>query len=360
MQVISNLDELSAKITECNDVLTREGDDAMRRHFETFHGDFSGQAPKDPFSPEYRAFQLHIHERIAGKIYSPQNERTHFDVAAYRGRPYPYYLKSLPTAGDHLLAVGFMLRMMNLPPGARVVEFGPGWGNTTIAMAMLGLQVTAVDIEPNFCAVLRERAALHELDINVVEGDFFWAEGVTEPYDAAVFFEAFHHCDDHMRLLRALRTAVKPDGQVIFGAEPVVPNYPMPWGVSMHGVALWAMRNFGWLELGFDEAYFQTALARTGWTAEKHKSNDLHWATSWRARRMDPAEEAAAADMTVPAPPPEPPVASPPVEAAPSEASTHAGPTEREAQLERELAALHASTSWRVTALLRRLRRLLG
>lgn len=356
MQIISDLDELSAKITECNAVLHNESDDAMRRFFETFRGDFSGQTPPDPFSPEYRDFQLHIHERISGKSYSPKNERTVFDVAAYVHRPYPYHLKSLPTAGEHLLAVGFMLRMMDLPPGARVVEFGPGWGHTTIALAMLGFQVTAVDVEPNFCELLRLRAAQHHVEINVVEADFFWAESVTEPYDAAVFFESFHHCHDHMRLLQALRTAVKPEGQVIFGAEPVVPGYPVPWGVSMHGAALWAMRNFGWLELGFNEDYFQAALARAGWTATKHKSHDLYWATTWQARQAEPVLEATVPDMAT--------IAAPTLEPVPDLVATAPEPVAAPQpaaldELERQLAAMYASTSWRITAPLRRIGRLL-
>ena len=342
MEIISDLDVLAAKIQQCNDILTHQGDDAMRSFFQTFRGDFSGQAPTDPFSPEYRAFQLRLHERICGKPYSPLNERTLFDADAYQDKPFPYYLKSLPTAGEHLLAIGFMLRMMGLPPHARVVEFGPGWGNTTIALAMLGVRVTAVDIEPNFCEMLRRRAAQHRVDIEVVEADFFWAEKATEPYDAAIFFESFHHCHDHLRLLRALKTVVKPDGQIIFGAEPIVPNYSIPWGVSMDGVALWSMRNFGWLELGFQEAYFRAALARTGWTAEKHKSNDLFWATTWRARQMEPVADAVAERAIAPTP----------------NVVANIEPTMRELELEREIAAFRNSTSGRVTAPLRGLRRL--
>ena len=205
-----------------------------------------------------------------------------------RDRPYPYYLQHAPTAGEHLQAIGFMLRRLDLAPGARIIEFGPGWGNTTIALALLGFRVTAVDIEPNFLDVLRHRAEQHGVALDLVEAGFFHADTVAEPYDAAVFFESFHHCDDHLRLLRALRHAVKPGGLLMFGAEPIVPDHPTPWGVSMHGIALWSMRNFGWLELGFSEAYFQAALAHTGWAAEQHRSLDLPWSTTWTARRAPP------------------------------------------------------------------------
>ena len=367
MQVIRELDALNDKIMECNDVFTQQGDDAMRRHFQTFHGDFSSQAPSDPFSSEYRDFQLRLHERICGKPYSPKNERTHFDLDTYQDRPFPYYLKSLPTASEYLLAIAFMLRMMNLPPDARVLEFGPGWGETTITLAMLGVQVTAVDIEPNFCEMLRRRAVQSRVNIEVIEADFFWAEGVTEPYDAVLFFESFHHCHDHLRLLRALRTAVKPEGQIIFGAEPIISNHDVPWGISMDGQALWSMRNFGWLELNFDEAYFKAALARTGWSAEKYKSSDVPWATAWRARPVEPesADAQALADSVQWQScinEPKPTVAQ--LEASAGE-RIHAEdvvstPSRRELQLELELAAMRTSTSWRLTAPIRSLRRMFG
>lgn len=76
-------------------------------------------------------------------------------------------------------------------------------------------------------------------------------------YVAAVFFECFHHCDDHRRLLRALHRAVQPGGCVVFAAEPIAPDYPVPWGVRMDGEALWAIHNFGWLELGFRDDYLR-------------------------------------------------------------------------------------------------------
>lgn len=343
MQVISTLGELAAKIQECNDALTHGSDDAMRRVFGTFQMDFSKQLPADPFSPEYRDFQMSIYQHVAQKPYSVANERTLFDVDAGLRRPFPYCAQSCMTAGHHLTAIGFMLRTLDLQPGARVLEFGPGYGNTTIALALLGMEVTAVDIEPNFCELIRARAAQNFADVEVVQADFLWAETVTEPYDAVIFFECFHHCADHMRLLAALHTAVKPGGHVTFASEPILPGYPVPWGVRMDGEALWAARNFGWMELGFDEAYFAAALRRTGWSARKHICPDVPWASVWQARRADAALHVAAAPFDT-----APIVQEPPPERTASELS-----------LAREIEALHRSTSWRITAPLRALKRLM-
>ena len=350
MQIITNLEDLDAKIAECNDTLTNRGNDALLAMFKTFRVELGAHLPPDPFSPAYRDFQLALHARITGKPYSTASERTLFDVTQYRDRPWPYYTESTMIAGNHLRSVGFMLRALDLPPGARIVEFGPGWGSTTMELARLGFRVTTVDIEPNFCQMLRDRAEQNHVEIDVVEADFFWAENVAEPFDAAIFFGCFHHCDDHLRLLRALRTALKPDGTLMIASEPITHDFPMPWGVRMDGESLWAMRNFGWLELGFREPYFDSALARTGWQAQKHYCADPDWATVWVAHRADPAKAG-------PAPPPNPsetPIAAAQTNVAP------AGSDPVEAALANELRAVYASTSWRITTPLRALRRLLG
>jgi SAM-dependent methyltransferase len=113
-----------------------------------------------------------------------------------------------------------------------------------------------------------------------------WAEKVTKPFDAAVFFECFHHCADHNRLLKALRSAVKPGGKLYFAAEPILADFPVPWGLRADGESLWATRSNGWMELGFSESYFQEALRRAGWNASKHVYPDLAWAAVREARRI--------------------------------------------------------------------------
>jgi 2-polyprenyl-3-methyl-5-hydroxy-6-metoxy-1,4-benzoquinol methylase len=349
MQTISSLDELDLKLAEC-DAAQKISDDALRSVFTTFRMDFSARVPADPFSLEYHEFQMALYRRISGREYSPRNEQTNFGVEELDRRPFPYSTGSCKTAGFFTMGVGFLLHSLDLSPGARVVEFGAGWGNTTISMAMVGLDVTAVDVESNFCELLRRRAKRQELNINVVNADFMWAETVDEPFDAAVFFECFHHCGDHMRLLHALRTAVKPGGRVYFGAEPIIPDFPMPWGLRMDGEALWAIRSNGWMELGFNEKYFRAALARAGWTAVKHVFPDIGWAAVWEAQRTDA--------MEAPAGPLDP--IAPPVPSIQPPAARSIQSSGGEAALRAELDAVYRSTSWRLTAPIRALKTRFG
>jgi hypothetical protein len=98
-----------------------------------------------------------------------------------------------------------------------------------------------------------------------------------------VFFESFHHCADHNRLLRALAAALAPGGHVYFGAEPITRDFPVPWGIRTDGESLWAIRQNGWLELGFRESYFRTALRRAGLRSSIRRSLDLPWIHVWDA-----------------------------------------------------------------------------
>lgn len=282
MQTLTTIEELDAKIAECD----ASGSDArLREIFASFC-----MAPRavgiDPFSDEYRVAQMELYQSIAGKAYHVRNERTKFDIDAVAQRPFPYNTNSAEVVGTQLLSVGSLLRRIKAPAGARILEFGPGWGNTTLAMAMTGFDVTVVDIEPDFCSLIGKRAQHNHVHITVVNGDFMWAEAVTEPYDAVVFFECFHHCADHLRLLRALHSALKPEGKIYFGAEPVTDAFPAPWGLRLDGESLWAIRKQGWLELGFTEEYFKDALLATGWDVVKHASADHFSANVWEATKI--------------------------------------------------------------------------
>ena len=288
MQIIRGTAELDAKIEECNRA-EAISDDAMRALFGTFRMDPPEGLPADPMSAHYRDVQMALYRQVAGRDYATANEVTAFDIEAAVRRPFPFSTRSATTAGEHFLAIGYLMRAMALPPGSRIVEFGPGWGNTTMLLARLGYQVTVVDIEANFCELIRRRAVLEGVEVEVVQDDFFWAERCGQRFDAALFFECFHHCDDHLRLLRALHHAVVRGGRLVFGAEPISDAFTMPWGLRLDGNSLWAIRKNGWLELGFREDYFAQALAATGWRGTRQASADLGWLTIWQAQRSDTA-----------------------------------------------------------------------
>ena len=125
---------------------------------------------------------------------------------------------------------------MALPKAARILEFPPGWGNTSIELAKTGYEVTTVDIEKNFVKLISERAKREGLaNLTSLQGDFFSIENFNNKFDAVLFFESFRHCDKHQLLIEKIKMVLKPGGKIVFGAEPLALNFPIPWGLRMDG-----------------------------------------------------------------------------------------------------------------------------
>ena len=283
MRVIHTIAELDAKIAEC-DRAGETSEDAMRMLLGGFRLETPLDLPADPFSPAYREAQLALYERITGHPYANSHEATKFDVDAFARRPFPFYTGSSQVAGEYLSAIGFVLQNMALPPGSRVLEFGPGWGWTSLLLAQLGHKVTVIEIEPCFCDLIARRAAHEGVEIEILNQDFFHVETLDRQFDAVLFYDCFHHCDDHLRLLRALEPVVAPQGRIFFGAEPIESGFSFPWGIRLDGWALWGVRKNGWMELGFRDDYFTAALARTGWFGRRLGVEGQNRLRVWEAR----------------------------------------------------------------------------
>jgi len=244
-------------------------EDAARAFLRGFEMAPPPGRPADPFSEAYGAWVWGLYHRVSGRSeYSVANEASPFDLDEALVAPYPYSTGSPTVVGEELVARGFIVATLGLTPPARVVEFGSGWGNLTVDLASMGFDVTAVEVEERFCT-LAERRNRRPNKLTVVRSgmlDFVTAE----PFDAALFYESFHHCADHMEMLRRLREIVRPTGRVVWAGEPVGP-LGYPWGLRLDGYSLWSTRTYGWLELGFEERYFAEALTRTGWRASRSR-----------------------------------------------------------------------------------------
>jgi 2-polyprenyl-3-methyl-5-hydroxy-6-metoxy-1,4-benzoquinol methylase len=265
---LARLDEILAEI----DAAWSISDDAVRAVFATFRMAIDSPNLSDPWSRAYRDAQFDLYHRISSRpMYSTDNEVSAFAVDPKR--PFPYYTESFATVGDQLMGIGYLIKAMGLSAGSSILEFGPGWGNTTIALAQMGYEVTAIDIDPNFVQLIQDRAALFALEPDARVGEFLDAGTMTDQFDAVLFYECFHHCSDHVRLLSDLHRVVRPGGQVFLAAEPIFDGFHAPWGLRLDGESLWAIRQNGWLELGFTESYFVETCLRLGWSVSRHVSD---------------------------------------------------------------------------------------
>jgi SAM-dependent methyltransferase len=286
------LGTLDAELAEAARLFSVSEDEA-RKFLNNLRVALPADGPPDPFSAAYREWTWDLYRRISGRAaYATDNEASPFDFALALVRPFPFASRSATVVGEDLAARGHLLRCIGnasadgLAPPARLVEFGPGWGNLTNDLTSTGFHVTAVEVDDQFCALLRERCPV-PANLSVEKADML-AFAATEPYDAAIFFESFHHCADHLAMLRQLHHIVRPGGSVFFASEPIQ-ALGYPWGPRLDGLSVWSSRTYGWLELGFDAQYFTAALARTGWRATRRRVGVAESAADVFVAHADPS-----------------------------------------------------------------------
>ena len=285
VEIVTTLQELDQRIATADALFERDYE-AYAAALRSFEFRSSIKLPQSPESDAYREAVMATYRFVSGRdSYLPLvNERSDLDVAAATALPYPYGTRNATTVGDQLMAIGFLIRAAAIKPAARVLEFGPGWGNTTLALAQLGAQVTAVDISREFLEVIANRADQLGVTIECVHCDMLDYASDTR-FDTVVFFESFHHCPTPLALLDRLDDLVAPDGSVVFAGEPITDTFAVPWGLRLDGLSAYSIRKYGWMELGFSTRFFTAALRRRGWTIEEHDSWDVAWNRVLIARR---------------------------------------------------------------------------
>jgi SAM-dependent methyltransferase len=300
----------------------------------------------DPYSPAYRDAAMDLYRLLRAAPekngYDPRrDERSDVAGTADIWRDVtPWSFRDPRFVSEFLYAWGHILKLLELDPakGGSVLEYGPGSGQIVLLAARLGFAAHAVDIEPGFLSLIERQAAA--MGLNIATECAAFGEGFGERrFDRIIFFEAFHHAFDWLRLLPRLRERLAEGGRLILAGEPIVgapiASIPFPWGPRLDALSVFCMRRFGWMELGIQRGFFLDALRRDGWQVEVHPFDGCGRAEAYVAR-----PSGAPGPATFPA------------VAAVEQAEI--------AALKQALAAVHASSSWRITAPLRAAARLLG
>lgn len=242
----------------------------------------------DPLSMDYRAAQLRLYERIAGKPYAVSNEHTDFNFDEALRWPFPYASRSANLVGDYLISYGHFIKSMQLPAQAKVLEVGSGYGPLTLHLASMGYQMTCLDISRPLLDYVQARTRSLPTPVHTICGDMTSVE-IPGTFDAIIFYESFHHCLDHVQMLKRVPMLLNPDGLLAFAAEPIVPDHseivPYPWGLRMDGLSIWSIRRWGWLELGFQQGYFQKLLENLGWSVARRNLMNTGLTDVWLASR---------------------------------------------------------------------------
>jgi ubiquinone/menaquinone biosynthesis C-methylase UbiE len=121
-----------------------------------------------------------------------------------------------------------LLEGLGLDRGSTLIEFGPGTGQLTVAVAPRCGRVIAVDISAPMLARLREKlAAAGAGNVEVTQAGFLTYEHRGAPADFAYSRYALHHLPDFWKALALarIRAALRPGGvlrlwDVVFDFEP--------------------------------------------------------------------------------------------------------------------------------------------
>ncbi|MGI8403376.1 MAG: class I SAM-dependent methyltransferase [Thermomicrobiales bacterium] len=140
-----------------------------------------------------------------------EDQKDHFDLAKNQ---YPTDTILKPPMHTRLELDGVMSKLVNLPPGRMVMDFGAGTGRLSIALANAGYPVLAVDLSEISLRKLQDVA--RELDLQTIETSTeFPAEG---DFAAVVGSDVLHHVELDDFLPKFM--AVLADGGKIVFSEP--------------------------------------------------------------------------------------------------------------------------------------------
>jgi len=125
----------------------------------------------------------------------------------------PYYWRYRLPYPESLIAR--VIAIVGLNPGDRVMDLGCGPGLLAIPFARAGMQVTAVDPEPDMLEAARSAARDVRVDLDLRRGSSFDLPSDSESFRLITMGRAFHWMDG-AATLSALNTRVADEGALAF------------------------------------------------------------------------------------------------------------------------------------------------
>jgi ubiquinone/menaquinone biosynthesis C-methylase UbiE len=110
----------------------------------------------------------------------------------------------------------FILGLMGDLKGCRVLDLGSGLGESAVYFALRGAHVTATDISPEMCALARETARQHGVEIEAIATPVERLEVPEATFDVVYGANLLHHVPDVESALVGVRRALRPGGTCFF------------------------------------------------------------------------------------------------------------------------------------------------
>lgn len=137
--------------------------------------------------------------------------------------------------------IATMLERVGLSKGAAVIDIGCGAGWTSLFLAESGYDVVGYDLVPANIEVARRRAERWRSSATFEVADME-ALPAGQAVDAALIFDALHHSNRQLEVLRSAASRLRPGGWLLLG-EP-------SWLHRISPGAHATRRDLGWTERG--------------------------------------------------------------------------------------------------------------
>ena len=154
--------------------------------------------------------------------------------------------------------------MMGDVKGKRVLDIGPGLGESSICFALDGASVTAVDVSAHMLAVLNTLAQKHGVAVATIHSIVEQAKLEPGSFDFAFVANALHHVGNRERFIECIYGLLKPGGTAVF-IDPLRYN-PL---INIYRWLAWKVRTVDEEPLGVRDfalfSQFQTVQHREFW-----------------------------------------------------------------------------------------------
>ena len=103
--------------------------------------------------------------------------------------------------------------------GKKVLDIGSGHGNCALNLALMGAEVTSIDLSPDLIAGCRHRAKVNNLKVEFMEMDACNLSFSNNYFDVVVGFRTIHHLPSIKKFYEEAYRVLKHGGSLIF-VEP--------------------------------------------------------------------------------------------------------------------------------------------